>query len=58
MRVIAHGLSGAGGIFGFPAISERADALARCIDSMLGGTGSARAVEGALDALLHEIARE
>jgi hypothetical protein len=58
MKGIAHSLSGAGGIFGFPAISDRADALARAVDAMLAGTGALAEIERALDALLCEIAHE
>jgi CheY-like chemotaxis protein len=57
-RSIAHGLAGAGGIFGFPAISQKADALVRAADAMLAGTGAASELARALDDLLGEIARE
>lgn len=58
MRTIAHSLAGAGGIFGFPAISERAEQLVRTIDATLAATGAPAEVELALDALLAEIARQ
>lgn len=58
LKGIAHGLAGAGGIFGFPGISELSATLARSADAMLHGTGTAGAVEQALDDLLAEIERE
>ena len=44
VKSIAHGLAGAGGIFGFPAISEKSAALARAADAML--EGHRRALRG------------
>jgi hypothetical protein len=58
VKNIAHGLAGAGGIFGFPEISDRSAVLARSADAMLQGTGSASDVERALGSLLAEIDRE
>jgi CheY-like chemotaxis protein len=58
VKSIAHGLAGAGGIFGFPAISELSAALARAADALLAGTGTAADVEKALDALLAEVEKE
>jgi hypothetical protein len=58
VKSIAHGLTGAGGIFGFPGISERSGALVRAADFMLDGKGTAADVQQALNALLAEIARE
>jgi CheY-like chemotaxis protein len=58
VKCIAHGLAGAGGVFGFPAISDLSAHLARSADAMLKGTGSASDVERALDTLLAEIERE
>jgi CheY-like chemotaxis protein len=58
VKTIAHSLAGAGGIFGFPGISEKAAVLARVTDAMLDGTGGATDVAGALDDLLAEIARK
>jgi two-component system OmpR family response regulator len=58
IKTIAHGLAGAGGIFGFPTISEKAETLTRATESMLAGTGPAVEVECALDDLLAEIGRE
>jgi CheY-like chemotaxis protein len=58
VKAIAHGLAGAGGIFGFPAISEKADTLARASDAMLAGIGAPSEVERALDELLVQIMRE
>jgi hypothetical protein len=58
VETIAHGLEGAGGIFGFPRISELAAVLARSAEGMLEGSGSPTAVQQALDDLLAEIERE
>jgi CheY-like chemotaxis protein len=58
VKSIAHGLAGAGGIFGFPAISDLSAALARSADAMLRGTGTAAEVERSLDSLLAEIEKE
>ena len=58
IKTIAHGLTGAGGIFGFPAISEKSAALARAAEAMLEGTGAAAEIERCLDDLLGEIERE
>jgi CheY-like chemotaxis protein len=57
VKIIAHGLAGAGGIFGFPRISELSTTLARSAESMLDGTGGPAAVQQALDDLLAEIER-
>lgn len=57
VKIIAHGLSGAGGIFGFPKISELSASLARSASDMLDGRGTPAAVQQALDALLAEIER-
>jgi len=58
VRNIAHSLAGAGGIFGFPAISEKSANLASAAEAMLAGTGSPSAVEQAFDALLAQIEKE
>lgn len=58
VKHIAHGLAGAGGIFGFPAISDLSAALARSADAMLRGFGTAAQVERSLDSLLAEIEKE
>jgi CheY-like chemotaxis protein len=58
IKTIAHGLAGAGGIFGFPAISDKAAALAGAAEAMLDGTGAAAEIERCLDDLLGEIERE
>jgi CheY-like chemotaxis protein len=55
VRTIAHGLAGAGGIFGFPVISDKSAALAQAADAMLDGTGAASCVMSALDELLTQI---
>jgi CheY-like chemotaxis protein len=49
---IAHGLAGAGGIFGFPEISSTATVVEEAVNINLNGAGSLDAVERALDALL------
>ncbi len=49
---IAHGLAGAGGIFGFPEISSTATILEEAAIIRLSGAGSPGAVEGAVDRLL------
>jgi len=58
VKTIAHGLVGAGGVFGFPRISELSTALAHSVDGMLEGTGSPAAVQQGIDDLLAEIERE
>jgi CheY-like chemotaxis protein len=58
VKTIAHSLSGAGGIFGFPRISELSAALAQASDAMLEGIGTASDVAGALDDLLAAIEAE
>jgi CheY-like chemotaxis protein len=58
VKSISHSLAGAGGIFGFPAISDLSAELARAADAMLAGTGTAHDVEKALDALLAEVEKE
>jgi HPt (histidine-containing phosphotransfer) domain-containing protein len=52
IREIAHGLAGAGGIFGFPKISSTATMLEQAVVIRLSGGGSPEAVERALDGLL------
>lgn len=47
---IAHGLAGAGGIFGFPGISDAAAALDEAVK--LNGSGSPKGIARALDRLL------
>jgi CheY-like chemotaxis protein len=47
---IAHGLAGAGGIFGFPEISDAAASLEEAIK--LNGSGSSEVIARALDRLL------
>lgn len=54
----AHGLAGAGGIFGFPLISERAMKLAQSAEALLKGPGTVHDVGRALDELLLQIERE
>lgn len=49
---IAHGLAGAGGIFGFPGISSTATILEEAVIIRLSGAGTPEAVERALDGLL------
>ena len=56
VRIIAHGLAGAGGIFGFPAISEKSATLAHAAEAMLDGTGLPTSVVRAFDDLLAQIA--
>jgi CheY-like chemotaxis protein len=58
IKTIAHGLSGAGGIFGFPAISENAGRLAHAAEAALRGAGSPAEALHALDALRDQIERE
>jgi CheY-like chemotaxis protein len=58
VKAIAHSLAGAGGIFGFPKISELSGALAQAADAMLNGTGAASDVARTLDALLAAIEAE
>jgi two-component system OmpR family response regulator len=57
IRTIAHSLAGAGGIFGFPGISERSATLAGATDAMIEGIGAGTEVAHALDELLAEIER-
>jgi CheY-like chemotaxis protein len=54
VKAVAHALSGAGGVFGFPRISALATTLAHAADAMLEGGGSTAGVQRALDALLAE----
>jgi CheY-like chemotaxis protein len=49
---IAHGLAGAGGIFGFPEIGDAASALEEAVIVELDGSGPVQGVAGALDRLL------
>jgi chemotaxis protein histidine kinase CheA len=58
VKTIAHGLAGAGGIFGFPNISELAAALARAADAVRDGNGTVCDIERAMDALLDAIEAE
>jgi two-component system OmpR family response regulator len=58
VKITAHCLAGAGGIFGFPGISNKAAVLERTTHAMLDGTGGPADAERALDALLEEIGRE
>ena len=58
VRSIAHSLAGAGGIFGFPAISQKSATLASAAEAMLEATGATADVEHALDELLTEIERD
>jgi CheY-like chemotaxis protein len=52
IREIAHGLAGAGGIFGFAEIGDAAAALEEAIIVELNGSGSVRAITRELDHLL------
>jgi CheY-like chemotaxis protein len=56
VRSIAHSLAGAGGIFGFPGISNCAAALTAAVDAMLDGSGAPSEVERTFGALQAEIA--
>jgi CheY-like chemotaxis protein len=56
IRDIAHGLAGAGGIFGFPEISDVAGALEEAIIVERHGSGSVEEVTRSLDRLLACIA--
>jgi CheY-like chemotaxis protein len=58
VKSIAHGLAGAGGVFGFAQISAHAEALARAAEKMLEGNGSPSEVERTIDELLAQIAKE
>jgi CheY-like chemotaxis protein len=58
IKIIAHNLAGAGGVFGFAAISTKSTTLGQAAEAMLGGTGAASSVTQALDDLLDQIARE
>jgi CheY-like chemotaxis protein len=53
---IAHGLAGAGGIYGFAGISREAALLSEAADSALAGRAEPAAVEPALARLVHRIA--
>jgi CheY-like chemotaxis protein len=55
VRSIAHSLAGAGGIFGFPLISDKSLKLAQAADALLKGSGTLRDAERALDELLLQI---
>jgi CheY-like chemotaxis protein len=50
----AHGLSGAGGIFGFSEISDAAAALEDAAIAEIAGTGSEKMLSGALDELIRK----
>jgi CheY-like chemotaxis protein len=52
IRTIAHGLAGAGGIFGFPAIGDAAAELEEAAIAKLDGAGSVEEIACALDHLL------
>lgn len=52
IRDIAHGLAGAGGIFGFPEVSDAAAALYKAVAAELRRPGSGKGIESALDRLL------
>jgi two-component system OmpR family response regulator len=52
IRHIAHGLSGAGGIYGFPEISDAAAAVEDATLAEIEGTGSDAMLSGALDELI------
>lgn len=52
IRRIAHGLSGAGGIYGFPEISDAAAAVEDATLAEIAGTGSDTILSGALDQLI------
>ena len=55
VKFIAHGLAGAGTIFGFPEISEKSETLAYSAEAMLDGTGAPTSVVRAFDDLLAHI---
>jgi two-component system OmpR family response regulator len=55
IRQLAHGLSGASGIFGFPDISDAAAALEEAVIEHEDGSGSVQAIARALDQLLASI---
>jgi HPt (histidine-containing phosphotransfer) domain-containing protein len=55
IRHIAHGLAGAGGIFGFPEISDTAAALEDEVIHELAGSGSGEKIVPALDRLLSHL---
>jgi two-component system OmpR family response regulator len=55
IRSIAHGLAGAGGIFGLSVISDAAAALEEAIVVELDGSGSVEGTASALDGLLASI---
>lgn len=55
IRSVAHSLAGAGGIFGYPGISNSADRLARTADAALQGLAAPRDIMRALDDLLRLI---
>ena len=52
IRHIAHGLSGAGGIYGFPELSDAAAAVEDATLAEIEGTGSDAILSGALDQLI------
>jgi CheY-like chemotaxis protein len=52
MKEIAHGLAGAGGIFGFPDISSAAAAIEEAIIAKSDGAGATAAIASALRCLL------
>jgi len=55
VKALAHGLAGAGGIFGFAAISEKAAALVIAAEALRDGTGAVAACMRTLDELLVQI---
>jgi HPt (histidine-containing phosphotransfer) domain-containing protein len=56
IKDIAHGLAGAGGIFGFPQISSAAATLEEAVTIRLNGAGRLREVERSLERLLTGLA--
>jgi HPt (histidine-containing phosphotransfer) domain-containing protein len=54
IRCIAHGLSGAGGIFGFPEISAAAAALEDAVIVELENPGSGAPISSAYDRLMSQ----
>ena len=58
IRGIAHGLAGAGGIFGFDDISRDAAAVEEKILGKIDGNGSCAEIERALDRLIGTIGRQ
>jgi CheY-like chemotaxis protein len=58
IKSIAHGLAGAGGIFGLIGISTEASALEDAVIERQNGSGTMADVEAALDALLERIGRD